>query len=45
MMQLTSPLGDEFALAETDYRIWRAQIWDRGGALIASARQTRRVLG
>ncbi|MFI7670293.1 acyl-CoA thioesterase [Nocardia sp. NPDC049526] len=26
MMQLTSRLGDEFALAETDYRIWRARI-------------------
>ncbi|MFX0578103.1 acyl-CoA thioesterase [Nocardia nepalensis] len=26
MMQLTSRLGDEFALAETDHRIWRAQI-------------------
>ncbi|WP_433191653.1 acyl-CoA thioesterase [Nocardia sp. CA-107356] len=26
MMQLTGRLGDEFALAETDYRIWRAQI-------------------
>jgi hypothetical protein len=26
MMQLTGRLGDKFALAETDYCIWRAQI-------------------
>lgn len=26
MMQLTTRLGDEFALTETDYRIWQAQI-------------------
>jgi hypothetical protein len=28
MMQLTRRLGDEFALAELDYRVWRAHVDD-----------------
>ncbi|MFE7802072.1 acyl-CoA thioesterase [Nocardia sp. NPDC057440] len=51
MMQLTQRLGDEFALAELDYRVWRAHVDDSwrgwtgphggvvGGLLIEVARR------